>query len=213
MIVERKIPGGFIMDSQYYLNMFRQVKVVSAATVDEAGFPQSRIINVMLAVEEGLCIVTSRGKPFHRQLAATGRIALSASVPVNQSLKLCGKLKPAGREWVDRVFAENPGMNEVYPGKSRYALDAFLIHEGYGEWFDLSCRPIRRELFAFGGAEPEKSGFEIAPDCTGCGACAAACPQQCIDAGTPFQIRRENCLLCGLCAETCPAGAVRRLHP
>lgn len=201
------------MDAQYYLKMFRQVKVASAATVDEEGRPQSRIINIMIAAEEGLYLVTSRGKPFHRQLTATGEVALSASVPANQSLKLYGKLKQVGREWVDRVFEKNPGMNEVYPGDSRYALDAFLIYEGYGEWFDLSCYPIKRERFAFGGAEPEKSGFEITHDCTGCGACAAVCPQKCIETGPPCKIRRENCLICGLCAEACPVGAVRRLHP
>ena len=33
-------------------------------------------------------------------------------------------------------------MNEVYPGQSRYALDAFLIYEGEGEWFDLLHHPI-----------------------------------------------------------------------
>ena len=201
------------MDAQYYLDLFRKVKIASAATVDEQGRPQSRIINVMIAAEEGLYLVTSRGKPFHRQLTASGEIALSASVPKNRSLKLCGKVRQVGRAWVDRVFEENPGMNEVYPGESRCALDAFLICEGYGEWFDLSRYPIRRERFAFGGAQPEHSGFEILESCTGCGACAAACPQRCIDPGAPYRIRRENCLLCGLCAETCPSGAVRRLHP
>lgn len=55
------------------------------------------------------------------------------------------------RKWVDEVFLHNCVMNEVYPGQSRYALDAFLIYEGEGEWFDLLHHPISRERFAYGG--------------------------------------------------------------
>lgn len=59
-------------------------------------------------------------------------------------------MRKVEQKWVDRVFEQNPGMNEVYPGESRYALDAFLIYEGSGEWFDLLHYPIRRETFSFG---------------------------------------------------------------
>ena len=51
-----------------YVDLFRQVKIASAATVDEKGRPQSRIINVMIAADEGMYIVTSKGKPFYKQL-------------------------------------------------------------------------------------------------------------------------------------------------
>ena len=46
-----------------YIDLFRAVKVASAATVDAQGRPQSRIINVMLALDEGMVIVTSRANP------------------------------------------------------------------------------------------------------------------------------------------------------
>ena len=59
-----------------YVDMFRKVKIASAATVDEEGRPHSRIINIMIAADEGMYIVTSKGKPFYRQLAASGQIAL-----------------------------------------------------------------------------------------------------------------------------------------
>ena len=195
-----------------YVDLFRTVKIATAATVDEAGRPQARIINVMLARDDGLYIVTSRGKPFHKQLTETGRIALAAMCPNCQSLKFTGRLRVVDKSWVDRVFEENPGMNEVYPGESRYALDAFHIYEGQGEWFDLLNYPINRESFAYGGGAAEPAGFVIGESCIGCGACAKACPQQCIAPGKPYAIAPQHCLQCGLCAEVCPAGAVRRLH-
>lgn len=195
-----------------YVDLFRKVKIASAATVDERGYPQSRIINVMIAADEGMYIVTSRGKPFYKQLMETGRIALSAMCPDCQSLKFTGSVKRVDRSWVDRVFEENPGMNEVYPGETRKALEAFLIFEGSGEWFDLLNYPISRETFAY-GTEEEKAGFVIGERCTGCGACRTVCPQKCISEGSPFAIAPEHCLQCGACQEICPAGAVIRLHP
>lgn len=194
-----------------YVDLFRKVKIASAATVDENGHPQSRIINVMIAGDEGMYIVTSKGKAFYRQLTETGEIALSAMCPECQSLKFTGKVRMVEKKWVDEVFLQNPGMNEVYPGESRYILDAFLIYEGYGEWFDLLSYPINRESFSYGGAEEEVSGFVITDACISCGQCAEACPQKCITNGIPFHINGSNCLRCGLCQEVCPAGAVERL--
>ena len=118
------------------------VKIAAAATVDAEGHPRARIINVMLAEDDGMYIVTSRGKPFYKQLVETGEIALAAMCPDCQSLKFTGKLRVVDKSWVDKVFAQNPGMNEVYPGESRYILDAFHIYAGHGEWFDLLHYPI-----------------------------------------------------------------------
>ena len=195
-----------------YIDLFRKVKIATAATVDEAGHPQARIINVMLAEDDGMYIVTSKGKPFYRQLVETGEIALAAMCPDCQSLKFTGKLKIVDKKWVDKVFEQNPGMNEVYPGESRYILDAFHIYEGEGEWFDLLHYPISRETFAYGGAEEEQRGFVITENCIGCGSCAAACPQQCISEGQPYVIAHDHCLQCGLCEQVCPAEAVKCLH-
>ena len=195
-----------------YIDLFRQVKIASAATVDEKGRPQSRIINVMIAADEGMYIVTAKGKPFYRQLTETGRIALSAMCPDCQSLKFTGKVRQVKQYWVDRVFEENPGMNEVSPGKTRDALEAFLIYEGSGEWFDLLHYPISREGFAY-GTEEEPAGFVIEESCTSCGACLDVCPQGCITEDSPFTIAQDHCLQCGACQEICPAGAVKRLHP
>ena len=160
-----------------YVDLFRAVKVASAATVYAQGRPQSRIINVMLALDEGMVIVTSRGKPFWKQLTESGRVALSAMCPECQSLKFTGSVRRMedSRAWVDEVFLHN-------------------------------------KRFAYGGTEMELVGFSILETCTGCGACASVCPQQCIMPGTPYQIAQMHCLQCGLCTEHCPAEAIVRLH-
>lgn len=80
----------------------------------------------------------------------------------------------------------------------------------YGEFFDLSRKPIFRESFAFGNAEVENKGFIISEQCIECGCCTKVCPQQCIIKGHPHIINQFNCLHCGLCFEECPVKAIKR---
>ena len=114
------------------------------------------------------------------------------------------------KKWIDRIFRENPSMEGVYPGDSRYILEPFCMEEGQVEFFDLGKTPIERESFVLGGGKEVPKGFEITEDCIGCGTCREICPQQCIREGTPYAIRQEHCLHCGLCFEKCPAQAVRK---
>ena len=72
------------------------------------------------------------------------------------------------------------------------------------EWFDLGVSPICRGEISLS----TEKGFVIGPNCIGCGKCMRSCPQQCICAGSPYQIAQEHCLHCGLCAETCPVHAI-----
>lgn len=196
-----------------YVDLFRSVKIASAATVDEDGHPRTRIINVLWADDSGMYLVASKGKPFYKQMVETGEVAISAMCPECQSLKFLGKCRIVGKEWVGKIFDENPGIREVYPGKTRYILDAFHVYEGQGEWFDLLHYPISRETFSYGGVAEEHPGFLITDECIECGSCIETCPQQCIEEGSPYRIEWEHCLQCGACFETCPADAVQRLHP
>lgn len=198
------------MEISQYLQMLRDIKDAAFATVDANGDPHVRIIDIMHVEEDKLYFVTARGKPFYRQLIQSGKVAITAMSKDWKTIRLSGKVKclhdPA---WIDRIFAENPPIRATYPGSSRYILEAFCLEAGYGELFDLSSLPIYRESFAFGGASLHENGYAIISEqCIACGTCAAVCPQQCIEEGTPYVIHEEHCLHCGLCQESCPNDAI-----
>ena len=200
------------MNWQKCLEILREIKDVAFATVDEKGLPQVRIIDVMLIEQGKLYFCTARGKYFYRELTASGWVAITGLNRDYQMVRLSGQARPLNRqkEWIDRIFEENPSMKEVYPGNSRYILEAFCVENGQMEFFDLGKSPIVRESFALGKDEVRQKGFEITDACIGCGRCQHGCPQQCIQSGTPFVIQQEHCLHCGLCYENCPVQAIRK---
>ncbi|WP_040196879.1 4Fe-4S binding protein [Candidatus Soleaferrea massiliensis] len=200
------------MTAKDCLKILRTVKDAAFATVDGEGRPQVRIIDVMLVEDERLYFCTARGKDFYRQLLDTGWTAVTAMNHNFQMVRLSGQAEQLReqKKWIDRIFEENPVMNEVYPGQSRYILEPFCIEAGQLEFFDLGKTPIYRESFAIGNAPKPVKGFVITEDCIGCGTCLQSCPQACIEAGNPYLIRQEHCLHCGLCVEACPAGAIQR---
>ncbi|EFM24254.1 hypothetical protein HMPREF9166_0065 [Selenomonas sp. oral taxon 149 str. 67H29BP] len=60
---------------------------------------------------------------------------------------------------IDRIFEENPSMNEVYPGDTHYILEAFVIAEGSIEFFDLGQSPICCESLALEKASVTEKTF------------------------------------------------------
>ena len=216
------------MDAQSCLNILRGIKDVAFATVNDEGKPEVRIIDVMIVDQDKLYFCTGRGKNFYRQLLKHPDVAVTGLNKDFQMVRLSGKAEKLAdqRQWIDRIFEENPVMNGVYPGESRYILEPFCISKGELEFFDLGKSPIYRESFVFGGEEaldealqekgkeaiscraPREKGFLITDACIGCGKCMRGCPQQCITNGTPFLIHQENCLHCGLCFENCPVQAI-----
>ncbi len=115
------------MTAQNCLRILREVKDAAFATVDETGMPQVRIIDVMLIDQEKLYFCTARGKDFYRQLTASGQVAITAMNHFFQMVRLSGRARKLSgqKEWIDRIFEENPVMNNVYPGESRYILEPF----------------------------------------------------------------------------------------
>ncbi len=167
------------MDARDCLQMLREMKDVAFATVDEEGNPQVRMIDVMLTEGEKLYFLTARGKEFYRQLERDPRVAVTGLNGDWQSVRLSGRARRLAerKKWIDRMFRENPSMEEVYPGDSREILEAFVIEGGEAELFDLGKSPICRYIFSLTAAA---KGFRITAACIGCGRCLEVCPQKAI---------------------------------
>lgn len=197
------------MNAQRCLEILREIKDVAFATVDSKGFPQVRIIDVMIVENEKLYFCTARGKEFYRQLTESGQVAVTGVNKEFQMVRLNGKVvkMAAHKEWIDRIFENNPSMNAVYPNESRYILEAFCIDNGQIEFFDLGKEPIVRQSFSLGNSKLTEVGFYITDACIKCGKCERICPQRCIE---NFRINQNHCLHCGLCFEECPVGAIKR---
>lgn len=132
------------MNAQDCLQTLREIKDVSFATVDQEGHPQIRIIDVMLVRDGALYFCTSRGKDFHAQLLRDPHVAIVGMTRDFRMVRLAGEVRFITNDphaWIDRIFDQNPSMNDVYPGQSRYVLDPFVIDSGCVEIFDLGVSP------------------------------------------------------------------------
>ena len=186
------------------------------ATVDDNGLPVTCAVDMMDFDEGGLYFLTAKGKSLCDRMRKRPFVALTATN--GQETMRCvavsvrGKVRELGPQPLGRLLEKNPYMTEIYPTEaSREALTVFNLHEGSGELFDLSVKPIRRESFTFGGAVRRDEGFEVTDACIGCNICNAKCPQGCIDISTmPVTIQQEHCVRCGNCLAACPEHAIVR---
>lgn len=73
-----------------------------------------------------------------------GYVAVTGMNREFQMVRLEGKAEklPEQKKWIDKIFEENPVMNDVYPGDSRYILEPFCIDNGQIEFFDLGKSPL-----------------------------------------------------------------------
>jgi uncharacterized pyridoxamine 5'-phosphate oxidase family protein len=189
------------------LQFLRAIKSVAFATVED-GLPHARIIDVMLIENDKIYFTTARGKSFYRQLCNTSYVALVGMDANYKSIRISGSVKKAERSFVDKIFIENPMMNDIYPGQTRDILEAFCIFKGVGEIFDLSESSPKRSRFTFGGCKEILPGYTIRDNCIACNECIDSCPENAIS--DDLVINREACIDCGRCYEICPADAIQR---
>ena len=171
-----------------------------------------------------------------RQPLEDGRVQILGYSKYKEMIRLSSRAKQTAEEeqkkWMDLIFAEQPYLANVYPGKTRDIGIIFEIRDAQIEYFHLGVSPIFRETYILGrgietkqenaaeveagDVEPGKrrvrmKGYRITDACIGCGICQGSCPQRCIEPGVPYRIRPEHCLHCGNCYEHCPVSAVKRL--
>lgn len=202
------------MRLQTALDMLREIKDVAFATVDQVGKPQVRIIDIMLVENQRIYFCTARGKDFYKEIIDNKEVAITALNKEYKMVRLNGSVvridDSEQRRMINRIFINNPAMNDVYPGESRYILETFYIEDGEIEIFDLGKVPIERETLSMGHRGESFKGFFISNSCIGCGKCERNCPQKCIKRGKPYEIAEKNCLHCGLCYEICPVKAIKK---
>ncbi len=116
------------------------------ATVDENGYPQTCVIDMMLADENGLYFLTAKGKAFYERLMKKPFVALSGMKGTDTmstfSISVRGHVQNIGKNRLSEIFEKNPYMAKIYPSeKSREAwrCSAFIrVRESILIWD--SCR-------------------------------------------------------------------------
>ena len=201
------------MNIENILEELRKIKDVVFSSVDFNGNPKSRVIDIMLVENRCIYFLTARGKEFYREILNNNNISITALTKDYMSITVRGgAVKEENQKYfLDKIFEQNPSMNDVYPYKSRNILEVFCIKKAVIETFDLSKHPIKRKYYSLGGEVIKEKGYIINDKCIKCGKCLNICPQGAIKNGTHYEIKKENCLRCGYCYENCPLDAIERL--
>ncbi|MBC8557162.1 4Fe-4S binding protein [Jutongia hominis] len=202
------------MDLNTCLRKMELVGVLAFATVDEEGAPQIRNISAIYYEPDALYFFTARGKNFCKELLADGRVQILCYTRYKEMIRLSGKAYAVDEDeqikWRDRIFQEQPNLENVYPKDTKEIGIIFCIDHAQVEYFNLGVNPIFRETYALGNVIVKEKGYDITDKCVGCKKCQTVCPQKCITEGKPFVIQQEHCLHCGSCYEHCPVKAIER---
>ncbi|MDD3183950.1 MAG: 4Fe-4S binding protein [Anaerostipes sp.] len=195
----------------YLKVLVEQIHSTTIATIGSDGYPQTRIIDMMLYDENGIYFITAKGKTFYEQLMQQKFVALSATKD-KISISLHGRIKNIGTEKLNEIFETNTYMQKIYPDDTRSAIEVFCLYEAQGEYFDISDPShIVRDTIVIGTPAIQKRGYYVGSGCIGCKLCYSVCPQKCIDIlQKPVVIDQNHCLHCGRCAEVCPKQIIEK---
>lgn len=195
----------------YIKTLVEDIHSTTVATIAADGHPQTRVIDMMLWDDQGVYLLTAKGKAFYTQLMEQQYIALSATKD-KISISLRGKIKNIGSERLDEIFEKNVYMQSIYPGDTRSALEVFCLYEAQGEYFDITDPAhITRDGITIGMDVQPAAGYYVGDGCIGCKLCYSVCPQKSIDiTQTPVVIDQHRCLHCGRCVEICPRQAIEK---
>lgn len=202
-------------------------------TTSDQGTLHSRIIHMCGCDDEGIYFLTMNVKPFHRQLVASGQVALCGMYPSSRAtgrnvvgqpafppgftFRLTGEAREVPEAEIrEKAAAGNRIFAYALADAARYpAMRLFRIHRGRGEIFDYDFEmehrdhKLLRTRFAFGGETFAEPGCVITDECVGCGACADVCSFKAIEPGEPYRINGARCDECGSCMLACPQDAIR----
>lgn len=188
--------------------ILRSVKAVTIST-SENNIPHSRIIDIMHYDETGVYFITSKTKPFYRQLINNPHVSFNTMNEDYVQVRIDGEVKVTDSLTIEEIFERNPSLSDLFPdGADTY--DIFKLYKGKGELFDLSGtnQKLYRERFSFGDEEVNEAGCIITDSCIECGICMSHCPFDAITSGTPYVIDPNKCDECGICFAACPVDAI-----
>lgn len=191
----------------------RDVQRVVIATVDDAGMPETRAVEMLDADAEGLYFIVDRTTAFYAQLMARKSLAFTgvqgASYGECATVTLRGRVEEMGSGFVLPLLEKNEAVFEFYKNEeSRKNLTVFRMYQGVGERTERHAGTVARTPLRFGdermNAGIKKRSYFITEDCDGCRACVSKCPEGCIDVSmVPAVIDQERCTRCGNCEMAC----------
>lgn len=203
------------MEVKDYLRMLQKEMHSSVvATLNADGHPETRAIDIMLADENSIYIITPKGKKFYQQLINNPYISITSmsgdgGTMSKKAISIRGKIMEITRELLPVIFEENPYLNDIYKTEqSKEAIRIFKLSEGQGEYFDLTTQPMTHHAFVLGNTKLKCYQYIISDKCNGCGYCAEICSQKCITNGLPYVIQQEHCMHCAICVDNCPKNAI-----
>lgn len=226
------------MKIEQIYKLFDDIGCLTFATVDEEGFPQTRIAHLFASDSEGLYLRTMRVKPFYEQLKTNGKLSICGmSVPPKvehtpdglpffepgYTMRATGLVKEVDLD-VLKLKADNSkdfllGYNDIlrYPNMTTFVMHAFS-YEKYDYDFPRINRKhkLDRTFGVYGGFKLQEHKMQISSNCINCGSCKRMCDSKNFSAvkkgAKQYEIDPKKCDMCGSCIAGCPVKAITSIN-